>query len=191
MLKQHHVIFRGNPTVPEEWKRNVAKGPDIFLELGVLSNVDIECKFTNHKIQPSYVLRDYLPRFDDTPSEHRKIILTNDLSKFGNEPRRILEENGIELWDSVKLIRHLLLWTFLLNFIKSLYNILYKYNILLLPSGDNKSKSLIISPGEVDQRSISEKEKAILHLELMNFKLRDRGNHVPFTLNHEQRGELQ
>ncbi|MHA1829278.1 MAG: hypothetical protein ACTSX6_11615 [Candidatus Heimdallarchaeaceae archaeon] len=92
--------FKANPVNPTEWKRKQRKGPDIILE-----DIEIECKHVDAKIFPSWIKRDWIPRFTDR-AKYKIVVYKGDL-KLTEEGKNLLKENRIILFTLKQLISFL------------------------------------------------------------------------------------
>ena len=79
ILRQSNIIYNGNPlSNVYEWKRHQGKGSDFKI---VQWNWEIEAKYSEAKIFPSWINRDWLPRFDSN-SHSLKVIVHNKEMKL-------------------------------------------------------------------------------------------------------------
>lgn len=85
------VEYIGNP-VNGEWTASIGQGSDIKIPS---LDMEIECKFVNHKVYPSHIESSYKDRCK--PSTKYKIICTNDKSLFSFSARNRLEQYGYKL----------------------------------------------------------------------------------------------
>jgi hypothetical protein len=93
---------RSNPTDPKEWKRNIESGADSVVYVGERT-FGVEFKFNQAPVYPSYVERDYIPRFVDTEAKgthlDRRIVVTSDKHWFSLSCFALFEKHGIMLMD--------------------------------------------------------------------------------------------
>jgi len=97
----HYDYFQHNPIDYSQWLHNVGKGCDeIIVVEGLVFN--IECKYLNsNRIYLSYIRRDYIPRFNGKSGYC--IVVTNNKWSIPYTCRRLLEEQGIMVWNSYEL----------------------------------------------------------------------------------------
>jgi len=100
LTNECHVTFCGNPVDLVEWKAKVGSGPDVKIES---YSIDIECKFNQAPVFPSYIERDFIPRFQDSYAEY-KIVLTNDKEMYSEKDRNLLQQKGIKLFCKIDLL---------------------------------------------------------------------------------------
>lgn len=82
--------FKANPRDFEAWKKNVEHGADIILPFA-----EVECKFLKSKVYPSWIRRDYIPRFHN-PNVDR-IIVTNWKWFIPKDCRILLYQHDIKV----------------------------------------------------------------------------------------------
>jgi len=91
----YNILHKSNPTAPKEWKGVKGKGLDHTVTCGKIL-LGVEDKFTEATIYPSYIRRDYLPRFNGCNCLY-EVVLTNDKTKFTPDSVRLLEAYNIKL----------------------------------------------------------------------------------------------
>lgn len=76
--ESRYDFIDSNSTDPSKWKRDVARGPDGYIIIGCTS-ISYECKDTRGWIKPSYVDRDWVPRFSKSilDSKYNVIVVSN------------------------------------------------------------------------------------------------------------------
>lgn len=84
-----------NPLTAEEWKRDVGKGADIKASVNGIRVLG-ECKSNQAQVHPSYILRDYYPRFKGERTKHR-FIITDNLNAYSIACRLLLARMKIRL----------------------------------------------------------------------------------------------
>ena len=93
-LYKYGFQFSGNPTSLEEWKRTIGKGVDVKVFFRGLQFI-VECKYLESTGYPSYVKRDYLPRYNGLKGV--RIIVTNNKWRLTYNARKMLRDCRIYL----------------------------------------------------------------------------------------------
>lgn len=85
--------YRGTPKNPTLWKRDITKGADFNLKW----NIELESKYSDAKIFPSWIKRDWIPRFSNEC--YYKIVVCNQTlkDKLPNSSIELLREANITL----------------------------------------------------------------------------------------------
>lgn len=99
---EHHRI-KHNPFDDEGYASSVGKGPDIIID----GWFPIECKFTNHTIYPSYVVRCWLPRLKG--SECVGVFSCNSPEKVSESSQTLIKREGLVVRTNESLVNHLIL----------------------------------------------------------------------------------
>ena len=95
VLKQHFISFNANPLDPKQWLQTQGNGVDV-----ITKDLLIESKaIYNYRFSTGNVYHDLLPRFEKIKDRKLKIMLTNDKTRVTRPALRLLEREGIKLWN--------------------------------------------------------------------------------------------
>lgn len=134
LLKTRNIPFEGNPLDPSEWKKTVGKGADIRMpEL----DAELECKFNLTRVYPSFIDRDFIPRFSGKAKY--KLVETNDLKMYSTSVREVLRRAGIKLVNPEYLLQ------FLTTLIFRLCRGANKYILTLIEDSSRRGQSFKVS----------------------------------------------
>jgi hypothetical protein len=134
LLKTHNVPFEGNPLDPSEWKKTVGKGADIRMPQ---LDAELECKFNLTRVYPSFINRDFIPRFSGKAKY--KLVETNDLKVYSASVREVLRKAGIRLVNPEYLLQ------FLTTLIFRLHKGANKYIVTLIEASSRRGQPLEVS----------------------------------------------
>lgn len=105
-LDNYLIKYWGNPKKYKEWLKNVKHGVDLKTNIKHIKT-DTELKFSRGIVYPSYIYRDYLPRFSNSVADY-KIVVCNDKRIFLSDSRRILDKHNIKLMELEEYLNLLL-----------------------------------------------------------------------------------
>ena len=103
-IRPHVKLIEHNPIEPEAWVRRIENGADIAVAVGEKEFVEVECKANYAPVYPSWIMRDYIPRF--ISGAERKVVVTNNKNMFSRECLELLGRYGILLMSLDELIRY-------------------------------------------------------------------------------------
>ena len=115
-IREEDIIH--NPLDPYNWKRKIGIGADIHVFIHD-AHFAIEVKSNSAPVYPSYVERDYIPRFKDYETTHR-FVVTDNINWFSLDVRKLLFDNRICLVSIEQL----------LNILKQYLGVTSKYRII-------------------------------------------------------------
>ena len=83
------IHFEGNDISSiHKWKRSQGKGVDI-----TIGDIEVEVKYTHARVYPSYIKRDWFPRF--SPGAKIKIVVANRGILFSKRTMDLIQKLGI------------------------------------------------------------------------------------------------
>lgn len=89
-------IVKCNPLEPLEWKRHNAKGVDSILSCYGYT-ISVECKKNDAQVYPSYIERDFIPRFKGVKGI--RVVLTSNVGMYSRKCIDLLRRHSILLFD--------------------------------------------------------------------------------------------
>jgi len=102
ILKQHFISFNGNPLDPKQWIKHQGHGVDLITE-----DLLIESKaIYRYRFSSGNVKHDLLPRFQKVKDNKLKVMLTNNKSLVTRPAIRLMNEEGILLWNIQDLLKY-------------------------------------------------------------------------------------
>jgi hypothetical protein len=96
--------FEGNPLNPILWKIvgcGYSKYKDNRADISTYY-LDIECKYVNHRVYPSHVKHNLIPRFAKNTKLH--VTVTNNIKLWSKDARDEATKNNIKIWSIRDLI---------------------------------------------------------------------------------------
>lgn len=95
------ISYEGNDISSiHSWKRSQGQGADIKI-----GDIEVEVKYTHARVYPSYIWRDWHPRF--SPDAKKKIVVTNRGMQYSKRTKALIRNLGIILLFYDQLINFL------------------------------------------------------------------------------------